>query len=201
MHVDIAFPFAVGVGKRLPLDHGYSLFSALSHCVTDLHSNTSWAMALVASEEKLQRGGFMVTSKSCIRLRVPVQDVPKALPLMGHEFSAFDQEFALGDPTIHSLIGAPTLFSPLVTFTGMDLDVDEFQERVSNILRGIAEDQEIDVRIGRHRRMRVHGVSQGGFAVWVDGLDRESSLKLQIQGVGGRRHMGGGFFQPSSEQF
>jgi CRISPR-associated protein Cas6 len=51
--------------------------------------------------------------------------------------------------------------------------------------------------VGRRRVINIAGKKVVGFALDVSELSPESSLKLQEQGLGGRRHMGCGLFLPT----
>ena len=47
--------------------------------------------------------------------------------------------------------------------------------------------------------VRVKGQKIVGYALVVSGLDADESVRLQERGLGGRTHMGCGFFLPARE--
>jgi CRISPR-associated protein Cas6 len=50
--------------------------------------------------------------------------------------------------------------------------------------------------IGKRRTFQIHGKQVVGFSLLVSELTAEESIAIQEQGLGGRRKMGCGFFEP-----
>ena len=92
-----------------------------------------------------------------------------------------------------------SLYSRIVTFRN-SLDVGKFLETAN---RDLAE-KEISASLeipkeerSRHRRIiTIKGKKIVGFSLIAHGLSDEDSLKLQSEGLGGRRSMGCGIFNP-----
>lgn len=199
--VDLCFPFIQGKGCRLPLDHGYTLFSALSHRSRALHNHNSWALHLVTGA--WCDGGLTVGESSMVRLRLPQEDIHKALPYIDHRFALFDHQYHLGMPTVVPLSPACSLSSELVIVKSISKErpnIHEFKRRFRAVLRDFLGTANIpDVWIGRSRLMRVRGEEIFGCNVRIDGLTDEDSLRVQSEGIGPRRHMGAGIFSPQSQ--
>lgn len=206
MYIDLTFPFTSGIGSRIPLDHGYPLFSALSRRDYILHEHDQWALHLVFGT-KCNHGFLVCPEFSRVRLRLPVSDIPKALVYRDLSFYLFDNQFRISDePIIQSIGPTSSLFSPLVipfTLSAKEEENPEaFEEAFKRDLFKLFEklpqntDNTLRWNIGRTRAMRVRGEIKRGRSVRVYGLTDEQSILLQEQGVGGRRHMGAGVFSP-----
>lgn len=203
MYIDLSFPFTSGIGSRIPLDHGYPLFSALSRRDYILHEQPQWALHLVFGE-KCPRGFLVHPEFSRVRLRLPVEDIPKALVYRDLGFYLFDSEFRISaEPTIQPIGPTSSLFSPLVIpFTSGDESPEAFEEAfkrdMDKLFEGLPSNEDNTLRwsIGRTRAMKVRGELKRGRSVRVYGLTDAQSILLQEQGVGGRRHMGAGVFSP-----
>src|SRR5207237_10074827 len=79
--VELQFPV---VGPTLPAQHGYDLYAALGQLVPRLHeTDCPWQVGPVFG---VPAGGGMihlVPRRSCVRLRLPSDDIPRALLLAG----------------------------------------------------------------------------------------------------------------------
>jgi len=53
--------------------------------------------------------------------------------------------------------------------------------------------------VRERKTFRVHGKQVVGYALLVSELNAEEAIKLQENGLGGRRKMGCGFFEPYEE--
>jgi CRISPR-associated protein Cas6 len=105
----------------------------------------------------------------------------------------------LGLPVSRPLVPATSLYARIVTikkFTEPEPFLDAAQRQLVQL--GIAAVLEFP-RDG-HRRSRriitIHGHKVVGFSLAVHGLSDADSIKLQSVGLGGRRSMGCGMFNP-----
>jgi CRISPR-associated protein Cas6 len=121
----------------------------------------------------------------------------------------------LGVPSIHSLTPVASLTSRLVVISGFT-DAEAFLEAARRQLeeRGIGGVATLVRRVGRkplegrtgsatevmRRTLRIREREIVGFAVRVDELDPEGSLRLQGVGIGGRRRFGCGIFVPAPDK-
>jgi CRISPR-associated endonuclease/helicase Cas3 len=99
----------------------------------------------------------------------------------------------LDAPQIFLLKPATTLYARIVTIKGFT-EPEPFLDAVCRKL------DELGVKgepvIGERRVVKVGNHTIVGFGLKVHGLSDEGSLILQERGIGGRRRMGCGFFQP-----
>ncbi|HVS36593.1 MAG TPA: type I-MYXAN CRISPR-associated protein Cas6/Cmx6 [Gemmataceae bacterium] len=112
--VDLVFP---AVGTQLPTDHGYPLYSCISHLLPCLH-NGSVSFALVPINGRAIGNGFMALDprRSRLRLRLAAADLPHVLPLAGKTINLMQHPLTLGVPQVFPLQPAPNLKARSVTF-------------------------------------------------------------------------------------
>lgn len=198
-------------GDILPVDHAYPLFSALSRIVPWLHSALHVAILPVTgtlSGERLLK----LNKTSTLRFRLPAPEIPRLLPLVGKVIDVSGHRLALGTPEIHPLIPCPSLYSRLVVVKGA-LNPEAFTTSAYRLLKVIAPSGKLTLPV-RRRSRSLEGKSGGtsrtgeplrrtiricnreivGYAALVYGLTDEDSLRLQSEGLGGRRHFGCGVF-------
>ena len=124
------------------------------------------------------------------------------MPLMEAELSLQGHSVALGHPSIVPVPLPPRLYSPWVTFGGAQepdevlqrarKQLDKMQVKAEPILVASARAEHAYQR----RTRTIHEASIIGYGMLVEGLSAEGSLQLCLQGLGGRRHFGGGLFLP-----
>ena len=179
-----------GVTGRVPEDHGYLLYSAISHRLrTEIHDDESWSVAPV-------RGGQL-------RLRCPVHLAPMFAAVMESASLRVGGETLSVEffPRLHPLVPMRSMESSAVTIkAGMlgtcDLSSGEFEEALEGRLGalGIMVGRGIGYDLGDRREGRVKDALVVGYAVRLWGLPPAVSLRLQVEGLGGRRKMGWGWF-------
>nr|AHZ45659.1 Cas6-related CRISPR-associated protein [uncultured bacterium] len=200
--------FAV-VGTRMPSDHGYALYSSLARLLPCLHDG-SVPFAVLPVTGRPVGGGLIALDphRSRLRLRLSAADLPRVLPLAGKCLTVLGHRVALGVPHVRPLDPAPTLFARTVTFKNAT-DPEAFLAAARDGLdrlgvRGLPSVPEHLTRDGRpepHRQvLRIRQTRIVCYSLLVDGLGPEDSFRLQAAGLGGRRHMGSGFFVPAGER-
>jgi CRISPR-associated protein Cas6 len=203
--VDLLFPV---IGRRIRTDHNYPLYSALSRLLPCLHDG-SLKYALGPISGVYVGEGFLQCdlANSHLRLRVRAEDIPRVLPLAGKSLTIMGQRLCLGVPQVWVLKPAPVLFARLVTFKNAT-DHDTFLAVARRELDQLGIGGELSVpehwdkkpERGPYRRvMRIKDTRIVCFPLLVRGLQPDESLKLQETGLGGRRHMGAGFFVPAND--
>jgi CRISPR-associated protein Cas6 len=202
--VDMLFPV---LGTRLPTDHGYALYSALSRILPHLHNGTL-LFGLVPITGRYEGRGFLSLNvrDSRLRMRVEANDIPTLLSLTGKVLEIHGHRVRLGTPHVEALEPAPTLLAYAVLFNEDSTDPDSFltlaRKRLDRLgIRGTAE---IPQRPGRDGELepnrhilRIKQRRLVCYSLRISGLEAEGSLKLQETGLGSRRHMGAGVFLPS----
>ena len=194
--ITVQFPIQ---GNKLPADHGYLLYSAISQIKPELHE-TNWLGIELISGVPFEKGFIVLPNRgAALRLRIPADKFGEVICLAGKQFDIEGHKIRLGIPTARPLLPASTLYARIVTFKN-SLEVPKFLETANRDLteKGISAELEIPKETySRHRRIiTIKGKKIVGFSLIAHGLNNEDSLKLQSTGIGGRRSMGCGIFNP-----
>jgi CRISPR-associated protein Cas6 len=213
-HVDLCFT----VKGSLPLDHGYALYGALSRAVPALHGNGACGVHRIGGE-RAKEGHLELTAKSRLRLRVPEREVAHYIGLSGERLEVAGHVVEVLFPRVEALAPAANLAARIVTFKGAAPREREggaggkehgpTPEEFLATCRAHLEAMEIkgepalvaaarEPWIGKplRRVLDVKGRKIVGYAMQVAGLTAEESIRLQEEGLGGRRRMGCGLFMP-----
>lgn len=206
--IDMVFPVR---GKSLPWDHSYSLFGALSRVQPLIHEGQLGlgvfpVNGLAAGDRTLK-----LTDKSALRLRVPVHLMADLMCLLGTTLELDGHRVKLDNPRLEPIQATARLFSPWVTLKDAE-EPELFSRRAAQELErlgvtaslGLVRPRNTESKDGGKgakdlfvRRTRtIKGRAIVGFAMLVEGLSAEDSGTLQSEGLGGRRHFGGGLFRP-----
>jgi CRISPR-associated protein Cas6 len=190
--IDLLFPVR---GGPVPLDHGYLLFAALSRRLPDLHERHDIGVFNLRGTSA--NAQILHLGKGTLRLRCPADCLALLLPLARSALVLAGQEVHLGRPEVHPLEASPSLFARLVTFKNA-LDAMTFQASTYRFLTELR--CEGQLTMGRRRILSIAGRKVVGFALTVRRLTPEASLRLQVHGLGGRRHLGCGLFLPTPHE-
>lgn len=190
--VDLVFPVR---GPEVPLDHGYPLFSALASRVPGLHERRDVGVFTLRGQSLA--GDRLGLAPGALRIRCPAEAIPLFLGLTGLGLSVAGRHLTVGAPTASALAPVPELSARLVTFKHA-LEEQTFLETAYRFIEELT-GSGCTLRVGRRRIVTVAGARVVGFALDLSGLSEAASLRLQEQGLGGRRHMGCGLFLPTPE--
>jgi CRISPR-associated protein Cas6 len=203
--VDLLFPM---IGSRIPTDHCYSLYSALSRLLPRLHSGEVPFSLAPITGHYAGNGQLMLDPRySHLRLRLPVEHIPDVLPLAGKSLHLMGEAVQVGAPHVRAILPVNSLFSHAVTFKHATEEA-AFQNAARRKLDdlGVAGRLELPrvpfgVRQGEPRRhvMRIKERAIICFGLLIHDLTPTESLLLQEKGLGGRRRMGAGLFLPATE--
>jgi CRISPR-associated protein Cas6 len=186
--IDFAFPLR---GDAIPIDHGYALFSALNRIVPELHANPALAVHPVRGISRGD-GCFALAKNSFVTLRLNADDIKMILPLAGKTLDIQGHQMIMGVPRIYTLVPAVNLHCRVVTIKGF-LQESDFAEALHRQLENL-EISPRETHIGPRRSLTVQKTRVLGYAVRLDGLTAEESLRIQEAGLGGRRRFGCGVF-------
>jgi CRISPR-associated protein Cas6 len=201
MQIEVSYPVE---GDLLPSDSHYLLYSALSHVVPAFHSPERNVRFGPIGGAVGGKGLIRLTPRSHLRVRLPAEDIALVLPLAGKRLQIGEYTVRLKPPTVRELIPAPQLLATVVTFKHSQ-DPERFLQVARGMLDklGIAAEPGIPLfedgpRAGEPRRrvIRIKDKRIVGFSLLVAGLTAEESVRLQEEGLGGRRRIGCGFFVP-----
>lgn len=193
--VDVAFPLT---GKSLPLDHGYPLFAAVSRLAPRMHKEPSWGIHPVYGL-KAGPGVLRLLKQSLLTIRLPATAIADVLALAGKSLSVSSHDVAVGVPRIFPLKPGGRARSRFVTIKGFKDEPGDFEQALDRQVVALGFATKPIVKVGARRVMRVGSHKVVGFAVEVNALAPEDSIRLQVSGLGGRRHMGGGVFLTTAE--
>jgi len=205
--VDLSFKLT---GEAIPVDHGYSLYSAISRHVLGIHGDERIGIHPINGNLIGDRK-LALSQNSRLVLRLPVDRLTDVLPLAGMTLDLGDGKIIVGVPNTQALVPAASLKSRLVTVKGFmepepfleavqrQLDELEIRGQASLVSTGDA------VKTNEHRdggtkspwlrrTLRIRDKEIVGFAVRVEELRAEESIRLQEHGIGGRRRFGCGIF-------
>jgi CRISPR-associated protein Cas6 len=188
-YVDLAFRLS---GTKIPVDHGYALYSAISRLLPEIHGAKNIGVHPIRGAYG-GNGELTLRDSSRLCIRLESECIGEVLNLAGKQLDVDRYSFRVGIAEVRSLHPRASLYSRLVTIKGF-MEPTGFLESAKRQLEKLNVDAEI--RLGERRTFRVKDKQVVGFAVAATGLDAEDSIRLQENGLGGRRHMGCGVFVP-----
>jgi CRISPR-associated protein Cas6 len=211
-YVDVQFSVQ---GDRIPADHGYFLFSAVSRLVPELHGDDQVGIHAISGRYVGDRL-LAIDQRSRLTIRLFSDRIGEIIGLAGKDLILGNQHLGIGVPNTRALPPAARLYSRLVVIKGF-LDPESFLDAVRRQLNQMEVKGEPSlvsvadaVKANENRKggtrspwlrrtLRIRDKEVVGFAVRVDGLSAESSILIQEKGVGGRRRFGCGIFIPAKE--
>ena len=194
--ITVSFPVQ---GKQLPADHGYLLYAAITKHVLSLH-RAPWLGVELISGVPWDKGVIALPTRSAsLRLRLPADKFAHVLHLAGARLELDSYALRLGLPVARPLVSASSLYARIVTikkFTEPEPFLDAAYRQLAQLdITGTLELPH-DGRTRSRRIITIHGRKVVGFSLAVHSLSDADSIKLQSVGLGGRRAMGCGMFNP-----
>lgn len=200
--IDVSFALQLA---EAPLDHGYVLYGALSRALPALHE-AEW-LGVHPLKGRVIDGMLHLGGRPQLCLRLPLQRIPDALPLVGRTLHIGQRRAVVGVPTIHPLRPAASLDARMVAIKltkmprgGGRLDQlafrQAYEQEIERQLAALGIKNRPFVLCGK-RTMTIAGKRILGYAVRVSQLTDDESARLLAQGIGGRRRMGCGIFRPT----
>mgnify|MGYP005838513755 CR=1 FL=1 len=195
-YVELSFGLT---GQTLPADHGYGLYSALSHLQPELHHLDGLSIQTITGIPDKQ-GKIYLSDKSRLRIRLPGDKVPLVYPLAGKQLTIGIHHIRLGIPQIFELQPASKLRSRLVTIKKFQ-EPEPFLEAAKRQLDELGIEGTISIPTNAEgepdrKAIKIKPYSVVGFGLEVTGLNETDSIKLQEDGLGGKHRMGCGVFVP-----
>lgn len=191
--VDLAFRLT---GSKIPVDHGYALYSAISRLVPEIHEAKDIGVHPIRGNYS-GNGELMLRDSSRLVVRMESEHIGQFLKLAGKRLELGSYHLRVGIPEVRLLRPRASLYSRLVTIKGF-MEPASFLEAAKRQLE--KNHVKAELQVGERRTFRVKDKQVVGFEIAVSDLDAENSLRLQESGVGGRRKMGCGIFVPSAAQ-
>ncbi len=193
--IDLLFPL---YGHEIPLDHGYTLYAALSRALESaadpwLHAREDVGLHLIRGTYR-GKGRLALTAASRIAIRLPAALIHKFLVLAGQQLTLGTDSLRLGIPQPHALAPTPALYAHLVT-TRNGQDEERFDREIARQLSELG--IEGSTQRGPRRSFAVKDKKVVAHTLLVSELTAEDSIRLQEHGLGGRRKLGCGIFLPA----
>jgi CRISPR-associated protein Cas6 len=186
-YVDLAFRLT---GSKVPVDHGYALYSAISRLLPEIHGAKNIGVHPIRGTYS-GNGELMLRDSSRLVIRLESERIGEFLKLAAKRLDIGSHILRVGVPEVRLLRPRASLYSRLVTIKGF-MEASAFLEAAKRQLDKIGVKAEIQV--GERRTVRVKDKQVVGFEMTVSTLSEADALRLQEAGIGGRRHMGCGIF-------
>lgn len=202
MTVELVFP---ANGTTLPTDHAYPLYAAMCALSPEFHRTELPLRFSTITGIGRPDGTLHFGARSCLRIRLSEDRVRLALPLAGKRLDVAGSRVRLGVPTIRTLVAAPMVVARMVTFKNADTP-DQFlaTARAKLAELKITGEPSLPIHVDgdragepKRRVVRIRGAAIIGYSLSVGELSPSDSIALQERGLGGRGHLGCGFFIPA----
>jgi CRISPR-associated protein Cas6 len=144
-------------------------------------------------------GGWYLSRRSRLTLRLPREQVAAAKALTGTELALAGNVIEVGEGTVRELEHAPVLYCKFVAFesanaAGKTIAEDDFMSACRAHFAALEKRPEIIC--GKARRANTTRGLLSGFSLLVSGIGSEANLQLQRHGLGLERKRGCGIFIP-----
>lgn len=191
--IRIRFPV---LGEQVRVDHHEPLYAVLSRNDPEFHRLEGLSVSPIIGGESM--GELLrLTKKSSLYFQVPYDHLKNLVQLAGKKLRIVNDWIRLGVPQMLPLDPYPRLYSRFVTIKNAVTE-EEMKAKVNEQLLTMditLSDEKIQVL--RRRVITIHQRKIVGFGVLLKDLDEDSSLKIQLSGIGGRRRYSSGFFLPA----
>lgn len=189
--VDMCFQI---MGSKVAVDHGFALHTALSRVLPHFHDDDNIGLKLLRG--KYTSDGFLdISPYTEMVLRLPVSRISKYIPLAGKQLNVMGENVMVGTLKSKGLVPAVALYAHVVT-TRNGQNIERFSHEIARQMKTL--EVQGKFQVGKRRTFQVHGKQVVGYAMLVSELNAQESIILQENGLGGRRKMGCGFFEPFS---
>lgn len=201
-HLELSFKV---FGHMVPIDHGYQLYSALSHLQPTIHRlGSEIAIQSITGKVDKRSGVIHLHETSQLRFRLPIEQIPLIYTLAGRTLTIGKHKIRLGIPETHFLKPFGNLYARIAVIKGYQDSKGFIQAAQRQIEQmGIQGNLHVAVRADgsmKYKSIKAAGYIVNGFGVEIFDLTEKDSIKLQIHGIGGKRKMGCGIFIPMKEQ-
>ncbi|MCM1983961.1 type I-MYXAN CRISPR-associated protein Cas6/Cmx6 [Lyngbya confervoides] len=187
------------IGRTLPADHGYGLYSAIAHQCPSIHEQAGVSIATIPGEPD-RRGKILLSRNSQLKIRLPyvADTIALVLPLAGQTLKIGQHSIQLNIPQIFPLRPYEKLRSRIVTIKKFQ-EPEPFLEAVNRQMntlgiQGNAFVPQDETGQPLRKAIKIKSYSVVGFSLIVTDLSEEDSIKLQACGLGGKHRMGCGIF-------
>ncbi|MDZ8261048.1 type I-MYXAN CRISPR-associated protein Cas6/Cmx6 [Nostoc sp. ChiQUE01b] len=194
--VELCFPVR---GRCIPADHNYALFAACVHIIPEIRYSTALSILTIPGFADKQ-GKILLTEQSCFRVRVPITQLSLIYKLAGKSIRLGIHDIQIGIPEIFTLKPANTLRARIVVIKG-HTEPESFLNAAQRQIDNLEISGKLSIPVDKkgelsRKTLKVKRYTIVGFTTEISQLSNEDSLKLQQWGIGGKRHLGCGYFLP-----
>jgi CRISPR-associated protein Cas6 len=183
------------MGDRLPSDHNYRLYSALVEKIPSL-KEMDWQLGTITGIPD-HEGNIKLGRKSILMARCKISDI-NLFGVLDNQYLRIGQSILqLGSMEGSSLRPATKLHSRIVTISTRyrgRIDPFEFGVALGRKMSGQGFEVIPMPELGKRLTLKIRENTVIGYGLTFDNLAPNESLKLLLDGVGGRRKMGCGVF-------
>ncbi len=206
--IEMHFPLR---GACLPSDHAYALYGSICSHLPEVHE-ANWLGIHTVKGRKFRAGEIKLGRYPKLRMRLPIESAPLICKLAGANINVAGHSLQCGVPELHVLKPAKRLRSRLVVIKcndskGKTAEVPSFVESLKRQIDelGVSANvilEKVDCSLDgsdfsyARRILRVKSTTLTGFGVLLDNLSEADSIVIQESGLGGKRRMGCGLFEP-----
>jgi CRISPR-associated protein Cas6 len=183
--------------RSIPIHHQYPLLSAVSRVVPAVHASSEFGVHPIRGM-RTTPGRLDLLPHSSLTIRTGVENIPALLPLSGKKLDLSGCPIRLGVPHMTALTACPALKSPIVTIKGY-MEEKAFGAAIRRQLDALRVSRSVLVEVGARKVLRIKQQVIVGFTTLLDHLEDSESLLIQASGLGGRRHLGCGLFNPAQQ--
>jgi CRISPR-associated protein Cas6 len=195
--IEVKFPVR---GKKVVSDHGYFLYAALSKAVPNIHDWDDLSICGISGTPDKFRT-LHLSNVSKLRIRVEQSKLSGLLRLAGKKFQIGEDSISLGIPNVQLLKPHRNLYSRLVLIKlKEEVTHENFLEAVKRQLDVLEIRRDAVLFYDKNgepfvrKTMHIKGKEIVGYPMILTELTPEESIRLQEQGIGGKRKMGCGSF-------
>ncbi len=182
-------------GESVPTDQGEGVYASICRHAPQLHALGGLAISPICG------GTYVGTRLHLIRqahlfIQTSQETVAVAVGLAGKTLDVKGASIRLGPANLSLIQPAASLQARFVTMKNA-CEPEDLAGRLEAHLQEL-ESGGSSVEVLRRRVMTIHGKKVVGFGVRLMNLSESASIALQVDGYGGRRRFGAGFFLPIS---
>jgi CRISPR-associated protein Cas6 len=178
-------------GKTVQVDHGFDLNSGISRLLPLFHEAQDVGLKLIRGNY-VGDGLLSLQPNSRLVFRLRSSGLSPYINLAGNTLDLRGHLIQIGVPNTRGLNPVPELYSHLVT-TRNGQDQERFLTEINRQLSEM--DVKAEIHLGDRKTFTIHDKKVVGYSMQLHGVTEEDSIKIQEQGLGGRRKMGCGFFE------
>lgn len=187
-------------GKHIPLDHGYSLFSAIKHRIPMISQNEKIIIHPIKGKSLIKEKVIEINSYSKLVIVCPADYVDEFIKnLYEEKIELYNKRIVIGNANISEIRYKPILKSEIVVIDNV-FDGDKFKSSLEEMFKNKNYDN-LDIKIPKihdnysFRKRSIKGKNQIGFPVIISEINEKDSIRLQRHGIGKHKHCGCGCFK------